>query len=90
MFENAYKIVQHFVHEFYLIVWNLNFIEPVEDLIDDDQQLQMALQMSLDEISMTKSRDISKTNDDSDRNMSVNSFQKNTDKKTDIPIILPK
>jgi len=66
-----------------------------EDSNDDDQQLQMALQMSLDEISMTRSRDLSKSEEeDEDYEETivlpkiVQEIAKNT--KTDIPIVLPK
>jgi len=82
----AYKIACHFVIESIV----LNFIESVEDLNDDDQQLQMALQMSLDEISIAKSKDTSKCDDDSDTVLPVNSFLENTNKKANIPVILPK
>lgn len=61
----------------------------IEDSNDDDQQLQMALQMSLDEISMAKSKDLLKPEDDS-QIISPTNVQENTNIKTDIPVILPK
>jgi len=64
-----------------------------EDSNDDDQQLQMALQMSLDEISMARSRDLLKSEEeDFDEEMIVlpiiQEIAVNT--KTDIPVVLPK
>lgn len=50
----------------------------------------MALQMSLDEISMTKLRNISKSEDNSETNISIKNVQEITNNKTDIPLILPK
>lgn len=62
-----------------------------EDSIDDDQQLQMALQMSLDEISMARSRNVSKSEDDSETAIPSIHIQDNAAKiETDIPTILPK
>jgi len=61
-----------------------------EDSNDDDQQLQMALQMSLDEIAMVKSRNVSKSKDDSETVLSSKIISENTILKTDIPAILPK
>lgn len=61
-----------------------------EDSNDDDQQLQMALQMSLDEIAMVKSRNVSKSKDDSETVLSPKIISENTILKTDIPAILPK
>lgn len=67
-----------------------HFKESIEDSNDDDQQLQMALQMSLDEISMTKLRNISKSEDNSETNIPITNVQEITNNKTDIPLILPK
>lgn len=67
-----------------------NFIEVIEDSNDDDQQLQMALQMSLDEISMAKSRNLSKSEDDSEIILPSKNIQEHVNIKTDIPVILPK
>lgn len=61
-----------------------------EDSNDDDQQLQMALQMSLDEIAMVKSRNASKSKNDSETVLSSKIISENTILKTDIPAILPK
>lgn len=60
-----------------------------EDSIDDDQQLQMALQMSLDEISMAKSRNLSKYEEES-KSILPQTVQKIISKNTDVPVILPK
>lgn len=67
------------------------FKEVIEDSNDDDQQLQMALQMSLDEIAMAKSRNLLKSDDDSEIVLHSKNVQEHTNTKTtDIPIILPK
>jgi len=50
----------------------------------------MALQMSLDEIAMVKSRNVSKSKDDSETVLSSKIISENTILKTDIPAILPK
>jgi len=50
----------------------------------------MALQMSLDEIAMAKSRNSSKSTDDSETNLLSKNIPENTLLKTDIPVILPK
>lgn len=62
----------------------------IEDSNDDDQQLQMALQMSLDEISIAKSKDLLKSEDNSEIILPPTNVQENTNLKTDIPVILPK
>lgn len=49
----------------------------------------MALQMSLDEISMAKSRNLSKYEDKS-KTILPQTVQKIISKNTDIPVILPK
>ncbi|XP_060867309.1 ankyrin repeat and IBR domain-containing protein 1-like [Metopolophium dirhodum] len=67
-----------------------NYSEVVEDSNDDDQQLQMALQMSLDEIAMTKSRNVSKSTNDNETILLTKNIPENTVLKTDIPLILPK
>jgi len=66
------------------------FLEVVEDSNDDDQQLQMALQMSLDEIAMTKSRNVSKSTNDNETILLTKNIPENAILKTDIPLILPK
>lgn len=50
----------------------------------------MALQMSLDEISMAKSRSILKSEEDSETILPSQNIQENTNKIIDIPTILPK
>lgn len=62
----------------------------IEDANDDDQQLQMALQMSLDEISIAKSRSLTKKEDDSETVLPTNDVQEESNSKTDIPVLLPK
>lgn len=62
----------------------------IEDANDDDQQLQMALQMSLDEISIAKSRSLTKREDDSETVLPTNDVQEESNSKTDIPVLLPK
>lgn len=62
----------------------------IEDSNDDDQQLQMALQMSLDEISVAKSKNLLKSEDDTEMISPPINVQENTNIKTDIPVILPK
>lgn len=66
------------------------FLEVVEDSNDDDQQLQMALQMSLDEIALAKSRNVSKSTNDNETILLTKNIPENTILKTDIPLILPK
>lgn len=66
------------------------FLEVAEDSNDDDQQLQMALQMSLDEISMAKSKNLSTSEDNLETILPLKNVQENTSIKTDIPVILPK
>lgn len=66
------------------------FLEVTEDSNDDDQQLQMALQMSLDEISMAKSKNLSTSEDNLETILPLKNVQENTSIKTDIPVILPK
>lgn len=50
----------------------------------------MALQMSLDEISMAKSKNILKYEEDSEIILPPTNVQENSNIKTDIPVILPK
>lgn len=59
-----------------------------EDSNDDDQQLQMALQMSLDEISMAKSRNLLKYEDKFKAILPRTVEEINS--KTDTPVILSK
>lgn len=61
----------------------------VEDLNDDDQQLQMALQMSLDEISLAKSKNVL-ISENSETLLPLKNILKNANTKTHIPVILPK
>jgi hypothetical protein len=50
----------------------------------------MALQMSLDEISMAKSKNLSTSKDDLETVVPISNVQENTHIKTDIPVFLPK
>lgn len=50
----------------------------------------MALQMSLDEIAMAKSRNVSKSTNDNETILLPKNVPENTILKTDIPLILPK
>jgi len=50
----------------------------------------MALQMSLDEIAMAKSKNVSKSKDDNETVLLSKNISENTILKTDIPVILPK
>lgn len=50
----------------------------------------MALQMSLDEISMAKSKNLSISKDNLETILPLKNVQDNTNIKTDIPVILPK
>lgn len=50
----------------------------------------MALQMSLDEISMAKSRSLTNPESGSGIKVPLKDIQENTNKITDIPAILPK
>ncbi|XP_050544960.1 ankyrin repeat and IBR domain-containing protein 1-like isoform X2 [Daktulosphaira vitifoliae] len=63
------------------------YTDLLDDSTDDDCQLQMALQMSLDEISFAKSRDITKSESES-KTMSSKTFQENDPKN--IPILFSK
>lgn len=75
----------------YYLTQNFFFEEVIEDTNDDDQQLQMALQMSLDEISIAKSRSLSNKNEDnSETVLPPNNAQEESNTKTDIPVLLPK
>lgn len=50
----------------------------------------MALQMSLDEISMAKSKNLSTSKDNLETVLPLSNVQENTQVKTDMPVILPK
>jgi len=50
----------------------------------------MALQMSLDEIAIAKSRDLSKSKDENKTVLLSNNIPDSTILKTDIPVVLPK
>lgn len=50
----------------------------------------MALQMSLDEIAMAKSRSLSKSIDENEKVILTKNITEDTILKTDIPVILPK
>ncbi|XP_050420875.1 ankyrin repeat and IBR domain-containing protein 1-like [Adelges cooleyi] len=61
----------------------------LEDSIDDDQQIQMALQMSLDEISLAKTKDLSKSESETVTVSSKTSRETANDLKN-IPRLIPK